>query len=59
MARGKDTKVKEHEERRKIYKSGNKYHCAECGTEVNFGDNCPACKTGLNWEFLMGNMNRP
>jgi rubrerythrin len=60
MARkGKTPQEKEHEKMHKIYKSGDKYHCGECGAEVNFGENCPACKAGLNWEFFMGDVKRP
>ena len=45
-------KDKEHEKLHKIYKAGNKYHCSECGTEVNWGDHCPDCKLNIDWNQI-------
>lgn len=33
-----------------IYKVGEKYHCADCNTEIKYGDNCPTCNKKLEWE---------
>ena len=43
---------KKHKEAHQIYKSGNKYFCVECGSEVNFGENCPQCKVGVDWKIV-------
>ena len=51
-------KDKKHEELHKIYKAGDKYHCGECGTEVNFGDNCPECNKKFDWSKIDGYLRR-
>jgi len=43
---------KKHKAEHQIYKSGDKYHCVECGTEVNWGDNCPQCKVNIDWKMV-------
>lgn len=43
---------KEHKKMHEIYKAGEKYHCGECGSEVNFGEDCPACNKRINWNQI-------
>ena len=43
-------KDKEHKKLHEIYKAGEKYHCGECGSEVNFGNDCPTCNKKINWD---------
>ena len=57
----KDKKRKEEEIRKKehklmheVYKAGDRYHCGECGAEINFGKDCPVCKKSFNWETIAG-----
>ena len=45
-------KEKEHKKLHEIYKAGDKYHCIECGTEVNFGKDCPTCEKTFNWDQI-------
>jgi len=45
-------KDKEHKKLHEIYKAGEKYHCAECGSEVNFGNDCPTCEKKFNWDQI-------
>jgi rubrerythrin len=33
-----------------IYKVGEKYHCADCNTEIKYGNNCPTCNKKLEWD---------
>jgi rubrerythrin len=54
MARGKKLKDKQHEKEHQIYKAGDRYQCIECGTEVNYGENCPNCKANINWHQIEG-----
>jgi hypothetical protein len=28
---------------------GGKYYCTDCGTEVKANQNCPECKSELDW----------
>ena len=59
MAKHDKSAEKEHKEKHQIYKSGDKYHCGECGTEVNFGDNCPQCKTHFDWKIQIEQTRMP
>ena len=52
MAKDKGHKNKEHEAMHKVYKAGNKYHCSECGAELDWGKDCPSCKASFNWERI-------
>jgi rubrerythrin len=60
MAKDKESRIeeKEHKKLHQVYKAGDKYHCGECGTEVDFGKNCPMCKKELNWAQIEGYMRR-
>ncbi len=58
MAKDKKPADKQHEKEHQVYKSGDKYHCVECGTEVNYGDNCPSCKANINWQQIEGQVRR-
>ena len=51
MAKDKEQKEreKEHQELHKVYKAGDKYHCAECGTEIHWGSNCTNCEAKIDW----------
>ena len=51
MAKDKEEKKKEkeHKEQHKVYRAGDKYHCAECGTEIHWGANCTNCNNEINW----------
>ena len=51
-------KDKEHTKLHKIYKAGDKFHCGECGTEVNWGADCPGCKARINWDQVEVNVRR-
>ena len=55
----KDKKLKEEEAGKKehkllheVYKAGDKYHCGECGSEIDFGENCPVCNKNFNWSEI-------
>ena len=50
----KEEKKKEHKHMHQVYKSGNKYHCGECGAELDFGKDCPTCKTNIDWAKITG-----
>jgi len=50
----KDSQKKEHKVMHEVYKSGGKYHCGECGVELDMGKDCPSCKKGFNWEKITG-----
>ncbi len=41
-------RIKLHE----IYKVGDRYHCAVCGTEIQFGDSYPNQKKETNWAVV-------
>ena len=60
MAKDKEKKEKEkeHKHQHEILKSGDKYHCGECGAEVDFGENCPSCKVGFDWTMVAGQVRR-
>ena len=45
---------KEHQHQHEVYKSGDKYHCGECGAELVMGEDCPTCRTAFNWEKIIG-----
>ena len=45
-------KDKQHTKLREIYKAGEKYHCAVCGSEVHYKNNCPTCKKDIDWEAI-------
>ena len=51
-------KDKEHKKLHEIYKSGEKYHCRECGSEVNFGNDCPTCNKKIDWAQIESNIRR-
>jgi rubrerythrin len=55
MAKDRD---KEHKKLHQVYKAGDKYHCGECGTEVDYGKNCPMCKKELNWAQIEADIRR-
>jgi rubrerythrin len=44
----------EHKRMHEVYKSGEKYHCGECGSELVMGKDCPTCKASINWEQIIG-----
>lgn len=50
----KDSQKKEHQRMHEVYKSGDRYHCGECGAELNMGKDCPTCKKSFNWEMIVG-----
>jgi len=50
----KEGKKKEHEHMHEVYKSGDRYHCGECGAELDMGKDCPTCKVSFNWEKITG-----
>jgi len=52
MAKDKKPRDKEHKLMHEVYKSGDRYHCGECGAELEMGQNCPTCKKGFNWEKI-------
>ena len=52
----KDEKKKRHEKEHKIYKAGDKYHCIECGSEVEEYGDCPKCHAKFNWLEILGNV---
>jgi endogenous inhibitor of DNA gyrase (YacG/DUF329 family) len=54
----KDQKDKEHTKLHQIYKAGDKYHCAECGSEVHWGKDCPECKLQIDWKQIDALMRR-
>lgn len=43
---------KEHEKMHEVYKAGDRYHCGECGAELDFGKDCPVCKNSFNWKKI-------
>jgi rubrerythrin len=49
---------KEHKESHKVYQAGGKYHCSECGAEIEFGTKCPTCKLDIDWKLVDTNMRR-
>ncbi len=51
-------KDKEHAKLHKIYKSGEKYHCGECGAEVHWANDCPGCKAKIDWSQIEGITHR-
>jgi rubrerythrin len=51
-------KDKEHTKLHQIYKAGDKYHCGECGSEVDFGNDCPTCHRKMNWAQIEATMRR-
>ena len=51
-------KEKEHKIMHGVYKAGDKFHCGECSSEVNFGQSCPTCKTEFDWTKIEGNLRR-
>ena len=55
MSKDKD---KEHKALHQVYQAGDKFHCGECGTEVDYGKNCPMCKKELNWTQIEANVRR-
>jgi rubrerythrin len=46
-------KDKEHEAAHKVRKVGDKYYCIGCGAELEFGKDCPFCKTSFEWDKIM------
>ena len=59
MAKDKEDKEKkvgkeEHKHMHEVYRSGEKYHCGECGAELVMGKDCPTCKVSFNWEKITG-----
>jgi rubrerythrin len=58
MAKEENQEEKEHKEAHKVYKAGDKYHCAECGTEIDFGSKCPTCKLDIDWKMVEGSIRR-
>jgi len=58
MAKDKESKEKkkEHQHMHEVYKSGDKFHCGECGAELDVGKDCPTCKKGFNWEKITTQM---
>jgi len=61
MADKKIDKEKKHEHKVQhgVYKAGEKYHCGECGAELDMGKDCPGCKAELDWTKIVGNVRRP
>ena len=53
MAEDKEKK-KEHKIAHGVYKAGDKFHCGECGAELDFGKNCPTCKLEFDWTKIEG-----
>ena len=51
-------KDKETQKLRQIYKAGDKFHCAQCGSEVNFGNDCPSCNVKIDWAQLRDDVRR-
>ena len=49
MTKKDNKEEKEHKKAHKVYKAGDKFHCAECGAEIEYGKNCPTCKTEIDW----------
>ena len=54
----KDEKDKEHKIMHGVYKAGDKYHCGECGTQIDFGENCPTCKKEFDWTKIEAGIRR-
>ena len=52
MAKKDKEQEKEHKKLHEIYKAGEKYHCLECGSEVNFGHDCPTCSKKIDWDQI-------
>ena len=53
MAEDKKQKDKEHKRQHEVYKSGDRYHCGECGAELDMGKDCPICKKAFNWDDII------
>lgn len=45
---------REHKAMHEVYKAGDRYHCGECGAELDMGKDCPTCKKSFNWERIIG-----
>jgi len=56
MAKDKESKEKdkEHKHMHEVYKSGGRYHCGECGAELEMGKDCPSCMKSFIWEKITG-----
>lgn len=48
--------AKEHKEAHKVYKVGDKYMCAECGSEITLNGKCPTCKLDINWPEVLSHV---
>lgn len=35
-----------------IYKKGEKYHCAECHSEIPIKQACPTCGKEIDWDRI-------
>ncbi len=63
MAKDKESQEKkeakeEHKHQHEVYKSGDKYHCGECGAELVMGKDCPTCNAHFNWQNVIGQVRR-
>jgi rubrerythrin len=49
-----EIREKEHKRMHEVYKSGDRYHCGECGAELELGKDCPTCKASFDWGKITG-----
>ena len=49
-------KKKESKEKPDVYRSGGKYLCGGCDSEVDFGKDCPVCKKSIIWDKIIGQL---